>query len=739
MPCKVLAAPAKVLPLLTAPVVTLALTLLLLQPVQAQQSQRRVSLPNQDYTESTQDLAVKVAGGRAVINRTWSWGRWYLNDAWADLSLRSAPYMSALPGQAAPIIAIGRAERIYKRVTAATLAAAQAGKASTARQDCHAALAAGAVKAGDIWRLNENNAIRALGQAEHITGWQWYDQAGNTIDYDAQGRMQSWSSPAGVTTSLIRDEAGRILGVKDHAGRQVISIDYGGGLLPVRVQDTEGHSVSYEWQPLPAPIQASGNAAAALAHARLLKASDARGGVWHYEYSAGGHISRRTDPEGGQIKLEYYPVSSDTITRPASGSGSAGGGGGAIAPMPGPCDHASALNRPILIARVHSLTDEAGRKTEYEVGYEHIRREYRIAVSLPGGAQQRLRFDHTGRLIENTLAGMQLMHVQRLNKNSEAITDARGQTTRIWYDSALTRRPVKIIWPDGSSESNEYDAAGRRIRHASPLGVVSAWSYGERGQALTHTEAVGLPEERTWRWRYDSLGQRTQSTLGAKDGRGPDALTEHYAYDSWGNLTEMRDAAGHSSRASYNSQGLITSETGPLGRQSSTVYDASGNVTEQRQPGGLNTLYGYSGAGELTSLTQPGGGVSHLNYTPKGSLLSLTDPLGGATRYGYALTGGALQLASQTAPDGAQTTYTRDAQGRITAQTDPLGHITRSDYNAAGDLIKQTSPLGLATVHRHDALGRAVPLTHPPAFFRKLADFFMPWMRVMPSPACCCG
>jgi len=314
MPCKVLAAPAKVLPLLTSPVVTLALTLLLLQPVQAQQSQRRVSLPNQDYTESTQDLAVKVAGGRAVINRTWSWGRWYLNDAWADLSLRSAPYMSASPGQTAPIIAIGRAERIYKRVTAATLAAAEAGKASTARQDCHAALAAGAVKAGDIWRLNENNAIRALGQAEHITGWQWYDQAGNTIDYDAQGRMQSWSSPAGVKTSLIRDEAGRILGVKDHAGRQVISIDYGGGLLPVRVQDTEGHSVSYEWQPLPAPIQASGNAAAALAHARLLKASDARGGVWHYEYSAGGHISRRTDPEGGQIKLEYYPVSVDTIT-----------------------------------------------------------------------------------------------------------------------------------------------------------------------------------------------------------------------------------------------------------------------------------------------------------------------------------------------------------------------------------------------------------------------------------------
>ena len=666
------------LPLLTAPVVTFALTLLLLQPVQAQQSQRRVSLPNQDYTESTQDLAVKVAGGRAVINRTWSWGRWYLNDAWADLSLRSAPdSLGASPGQAAPIIAIGRAERIYKRVTAATLAAAEAGKASTARQDCHAALAAGAVKAGDIWRLNENNAIRALGQAEHITGWQWYDQAGNTIDYDAQGRMQSWSSPAGVKTSLIRDEAGRILGVKDHAGRQVISIDYGGGLLPVRVQDTEGHSVSYEWQPLPAPIQASGNAAAALAHARLLKASDARGGVWHYEYSAGGHISRRTDPEGGQIKLEYYPVSVDTITRPASGSGSAGGGGGAIAPMPGPCDHASALNRPSLIARVHSLTDEAGRKTEYEVGYEHIRREYRIAVSLPGGAQQRLRFDHTGRLIENTLAGMQLMHVQRLDKNSEAITDARGQTTRIWYDSALTRRPVKIIWPDGSSESNEYDAAGRRIRHTSPLGVVSAWSYGERGQALTHTEAVGLPEERTWRWRYDSLGQRTQSTLGAKDGRGSDALTEHYAYDSWGNLTEMRDAAGHSSRASYNSQGLITSETDPLGHTRRLEYDAAGNLTSETDPLGHTRRYAYDARGRLTSITSASGHQQTARYDKAGQLVAWRNAQGQQSRIDYAENGLPQTL---TQPSGAQWKASYTEAGQIASLTDPAGNTIAVDW-----------------------------------------------------------
>ncbi|MBN9367147.1 MAG: hypothetical protein J0H59_08940 [Comamonadaceae bacterium] len=51
----------------------------------AQPSTRQVSLPNQDYTENTEDLAVKVLGGQVAINRTWTFGRWYLNDRWADL------------------------------------------------------------------------------------------------------------------------------------------------------------------------------------------------------------------------------------------------------------------------------------------------------------------------------------------------------------------------------------------------------------------------------------------------------------------------------------------------------------------------------------------------------------------------------------------------------------------------------------------------------------------------------
>jgi len=82
------------------------------QPVQAQVSTRQISLPNQDYTETTQDLVVQAIGGPIVINRAWTWGRWYLNDRWADLII----YPDPMGG----VAAVDRADRIYTRLSTQT-------------------------------------------------------------------------------------------------------------------------------------------------------------------------------------------------------------------------------------------------------------------------------------------------------------------------------------------------------------------------------------------------------------------------------------------------------------------------------------------------------------------------------------------------------------------------------------------------------------------------------------------
>ena len=63
----------------------LLLALLVLFAPLAQAGSHSVRLPNQEYRETHEDLAVKVLGGHIRINRTWEGGRWYLNPAWASL------------------------------------------------------------------------------------------------------------------------------------------------------------------------------------------------------------------------------------------------------------------------------------------------------------------------------------------------------------------------------------------------------------------------------------------------------------------------------------------------------------------------------------------------------------------------------------------------------------------------------------------------------------------------------
>lgn len=107
MSCQVIAAPARTCPKLSAPVLALVQSL----PVQAQPNRRQV-WSNQDCTESTQNLADKMAGGcRAVINRTtWRWGLVSPEQRVGGPKPEKRARLSArCAGQATPTIATGQA------------------------------------------------------------------------------------------------------------------------------------------------------------------------------------------------------------------------------------------------------------------------------------------------------------------------------------------------------------------------------------------------------------------------------------------------------------------------------------------------------------------------------------------------------------------------------------------------------------------------------------------------------
>ena len=81
-------------------------------PAAAQPVSQSIRLPNQEYTESREDIKVKVLGGYVRINRSWVAGRWYLNPAWANLRFIADPMGG--------VLAVDRAASLYERTAGGT-------------------------------------------------------------------------------------------------------------------------------------------------------------------------------------------------------------------------------------------------------------------------------------------------------------------------------------------------------------------------------------------------------------------------------------------------------------------------------------------------------------------------------------------------------------------------------------------------------------------------------------------
>ncbi|RRD55627.1 hypothetical protein EII20_14260, partial [Comamonadaceae bacterium OH2545_COT-014] len=187
----------------------LLLPFALLFPAQAQPITQSVRLPNQEYTESREDLQVKVLGGHVRINRSWVAGRWYLNPAWANLKFIADP----LGG----VLAVDRAGSLYERVGGS-----------------------GSVQ----YAFGAENFI-----ARQPSGWRWYDRQGNHIDYDEAGRIQSYSNPAGVTVRFEYNAQGHLSRVLDHHGQAALSLQSDSQGRVVQVADASdtgsGRTVRY--------------------------------------------------------------------------------------------------------------------------------------------------------------------------------------------------------------------------------------------------------------------------------------------------------------------------------------------------------------------------------------------------------------------------------------------------------------------------------------------------------------
>ena len=593
---------------------------------QAQPSTRQISLPNQDYTESTEDLVVKVLGGQVAINRTWTFGRWYLNDRWADLVLQPDP----LGG----VLAVNRADRIYTRVSGT---------------------------AQPTYRFDENNTIKATGpDAAPLAGWQWYDREGNTIDYDATGHMLGWANAAGVKVTLARDSQGRLSAVKDHHGREVLTLQYNASGQPTTISDPSGRSVHYEWSVPGASAGTGPNGS--IGTALLTQVTE--GHASSFIYNSQGQVTTQTNALGYTTRHSYDAAGNRT-----------------------------------------SSTNALNETTSY--GYDA--RGRRTQTVSPEGRKQVVVYDSAGRVTETMAPGQSAGQGTRIGYdqagNQSQITSPSGLVTKTSYDSQ--GRFTKTEDPAGNVTTYEYGDQGTPL-----AGLLTAthyptyketYQYDQRGRQTAITQHLSADQTRTQHQGYDALGQRISST-------DPAGRTTLYQYDGLGRLTQTTDPLAQHTRQGWNAHDQLVSLTDAKGNTHRFEYDKRGKIIKEIRPMGGSILYSYDAVGDLVKRKDAGGNIRTYIYNAAGSRTEEIhniniDLIDQHITYQYDKDE-KLTKYIQNDNNGAlisSAIYTKDIQGRTSQRTVTYGKVNDSgvlsftlgqSFDQDGQLASHTYPDG---------------------------------------------
>lgn len=501
----------------------------------------------------------------------------------------------------------------------------------------------------------------------------------------------TYAAPAGSAVKLVKGTSTYTITTPDHTKRMFNSSS--GQLTSVVDRAGKGLTLTY----------ASGT---------LASVKDAAGRTTTFTPGADGLLSKVGLPDGTSVSYGYTGGLLTSVTDPAGRTSSyaydvnkrlssyADPAGGAV------------TNVYDSAGRITSQTDQNDRTTTFT--WDGKNEAHTTAPD--GGVWTDV---YAGNVLMETIDpyGKSITYDYDRHLRPVAITDQRGNTTEMTYDSAgrmLTRSAPSAL---GYTESWTYDSAGNITGHTDgrknkttytyntsnqltsntdPLGGRTAYTY----TALGSLETVTTPRGKVTMYGYDTAGNRTSVTtpLGEKTtftyDKAGRILTKT---DPRGNVTGA-DPAAHTTTYAYDGRGLLRSATDPLGRTTAYEYNGAEQLTSAKNPAGDTTTFAYDDAGHLTRTTDPSGDSVTRTYDASGRLLSRTDATGGKTTYTYDKVG---RLLSSVSPRG-------NATG-----ADPAAHTTSYTYDAAGNTIEVTGPTGASTTTTYDAINRPLTVTDP--------------------------
>jgi len=256
--------------------------------------------------------------------------------------------------------------------------------------------------------------------------------------------------------------------------------------------------------------------------------------------------------------------------------------------------------------------------------------------------------------------------------------------------------------PNGTVRIYRYEGPnGEMTLEINEASVTNRYAYDNRGNLTNQVQAVGTGLERTTYFVFDAVGNLREQTRVA----GIDQVTSLMDYDLRGNLTNRVEAAGTTDERStgytYDIMGNLLTQTDALNNMWSNAYNAAGQLLVTINPLETCTVSNlYNAAGRLEQSFDAIGRMTAYEYDPKGHATNVVVSLGGTelSRIEREYNVQEQLLREYDALAGVETIYEYDGYGNLSHRVTSDGRAWSWVYDAYGRVAESVSPEGTNSV-----------------------------------------
>jgi YD repeat-containing protein len=306
------------------------------------------------------------------------------------------------------------------------------------------------------------------------------------------------------------------------------------------------------------------------------------------------------------------------------------------------------------------------------------------------------------------------------------VTDAESNSETYTLNAFGDR--TTVVNKLGGSTTNTFDKRGLLLTETLPINSVTSsgtvqastvsnhYAYDAFGNQTQKIEAYGLTEQRTTNWTYDKLNRQVTQTGDAVSTISPTDLltttsvtpTETTVYDAWGNIIQTTDAAGNKTFAWYDHLNRKIADLDAVGTLRKWTYDLASNATSMKVYGDAVTAPSTPGGSPVSSVS--GTNFRETDYAyDRSNRLTTTTNIGAST--GTLQTGVWNGTSYAITTGNLVSTMTYDAVGNVIQSTDPNGNTVTDYYDKRGKKVAEVDKAGYLTTWTLDSEGNVLTET----------------------------